>query len=216
MLSPELKQRILEATRHESSPTRAQWQARSAAWGLSALLVPLALFLALGGPRPGPRPEQLVLATGLGALATALILLGVALYRGPRLLGPARAWLVGVALLGPLLFLGWKLGLHAGLPNMTDPWMSRPGYRCFALTLALAAWPLAVLARLRRSSDPTHPRSLGLALGVAAGAGAAVLVDLWCPVGHLRHLAVGHVLPMGLLGLVGLIAGRRLLTPRVR
>ena len=67
------------------------------------------------------------------------------------------------------------------------------------------------LAWERWGSDPVHPRALGLALGVAAGAAAAVLVDLWCPVGHVPHLLTGHVAPMLLLGGLGALLGTRVL-----
>jgi hypothetical protein len=41
-----------------------------------------------------------------------------------------------------------------------------------------------------------------------------VLVDLWCPVGHVPHLLAGHVGPMLLVGAVGAVAGARVLGVR--
>jgi hypothetical protein len=216
MLSPELKQKVLASTRREPSPTRPQLVARTIALAASGVLVPLAIFLAASGTRLGPRPTALVAATAGGAFLVAALALWIALERGPSMLGRARGWLIGVAVGAPLAFLAWKVGFSAGVPGMMDAWPARAGYRCLGLTTAIAAWPFAVLALLRRGSDPTHPRSLGAALGVAAGAAAVALVDLWCPVGHLRHLLLGHVLPMALLGALGLIVGQRVLAVRAR
>jgi hypothetical protein len=55
---------------------------------------------------------------------------------------------------------------------------------------------------------------LGVALGVATGAAAAALVDLWCPVGHVPHLLIGHVAPILLLGGLGALVGARTLGVR--
>lgn len=131
------------------------------------------------------------------------------------MLGRPRGWLIAVALAAPLGFLVWKASLSQEF-NLTDPWPTRPGIRCLLLTFSFALAPLGALFFVRRGSDPTHPRSLGLVLAVAAGTSAAALVDLWCPVGHLRHLVMGHVLPVALLGLVGIWLGQRLLAVRVK
>ncbi len=61
---------------------------------------------------------------------------------------------------------------------------------------------------MRRFSDPTHPVLSGAALGAAAGAFSAFLVDLWCPVAYLPHLLLGHVLPLLTLTAVGAVLGR--------
>ena len=170
----------------------------------------------MGGPRPGPRPLALVAATALGAFAVAALAVYSALGQGRGMLGRARGWLIGVALAAPVAFLAWKLSWSGSFDHMTDAWAARPGYRCFLLTTLFALLPFAVLLFVRRGSDPTHPRSLGLALGVAAGMSAGALVDLWCPVGHLHHLLLGHILPMALLGLLGAWLGQRLLGVRGR
>jgi len=62
---------------------------------------------------------------------------------------------------------------------------------------------------LRRGSDPLHPVLTAAAFGAAVGAGAWVLVDLWCPVGYVPHVLLGHVLPLLLLiGLSALLGSR--------
>ena len=56
-----------------------------------------------------------------------------------------------------------------------------------------------------------HPVTSGAASGVAAGAGAWAMIDLWCPVAYPPHLLLGHVLPIVLLTVVGAVLGGRLL-----
>ncbi len=63
----------------------------------------------------------------------------------------------------------------------------------------------------RRGTDPSHPNSAGMALGVSIGLAVAVLIDLWCPVAYLPHLLVGHLLPIVILALLGFAIGRKLL-----
>jgi Negative regulator of sigma F len=54
----------------------------------------------------------------------------------------------------------------------------------------------------------------GAVIGFAAGACAWVAVDLWCPIAYVRHLLLGHLLPVFLLALTGALLGRLLLPPR--
>ena len=211
MLAPDLKRRILAATASEPSPTRRQRRIRSAARIASALAVPLLLFALMGGPRLGPRPLGLVAMTAIGTSGIAAIALFVAVGRGSSMLGRSRRRLIATAASAPVAFLLWKVAATWGVPHMMDAWPTRPGLRCFALTALLAAWPAVALVWERLGSDPVHPRELGVALGVAAGAAAATLVDLWCPVGHVPHLLGGHVAPILLLGALGALVGTRAL-----
>jgi hypothetical protein len=214
MLAPDLKNKILAAAASETSATRQERVVRSAILALSAVAVPLLLFTLVGGARVGPRPVGLVAMTVLGTSAIAAWALFAAFGRGQSMLGRSRGLLLGTALAVPVAFLIWKVAASSGVPHMLDPWPDRPGLRCLALTALFAAWPLVALGWERSGSDPVHPRALGLALGVAAGAAAAVLVDLWCPVGHVPHLLTGHVAPMLLLGGLGALVGARVLGVR--
>jgi hypothetical protein len=214
MLAPDLKHRILTAAASEASPTRQQRVARSAILAVSSFAVPLLLFTLVGGARIGPRPVGLIAMTALGTAAIAAVALFAAVGRGTSMLGRSRRRLLGTALVVPVAFLIWKVAASSSVPHMLDPWPDRSGVRCFALTALFATWPLVALGWERRSSDPVHPRALGLTLGVAAGAAAAVLVDLWCPVGHVPHLLTGHVAPMLVLGGLGALVGARVLGVR--
>jgi hypothetical protein len=214
MLAPDLKHRILTAAASEASPTRKQRVARSAILAVSSLAIPLLLFTLVGGARIGPRPLGLIAMTALGTAAIAVAALFEAVGRGTSMLGRSRRRLLGTALVVPVAFLIWKVAASSSVPHMLDPWPDRSGMRCFALTALFAIWPLVALGWERRSSDPVHPRALGLALGVAAAAAAAVLVDLWCPVGYVPHLLTGHVAPMLMLGGLGALMGGRVLGVR--
>jgi hypothetical protein len=212
----ELRARVLEAARREPSPARGAVLRRRAMWIAGAAAVSVLVFAAVGGPRPGPRPLSLILWTALGSAALAAGALWSAGGRGGSMVGRPRAWLWAVAVSTPLALLAWKVGCSVGDAQMMAPWPGRVGFRCLGLSLAMAATPLAALLAARKNGDPVHPRSAGLALGVAAGAAAWVLVDLWCPVAHPRHLLIGHVLPLVLLAAAGAWLGGRWLSMRPR
>ena len=42
------------------------------------------------------------------------------------------------------------------------------------------------------------------------------MVELWCPVAAPRHVLVGHVLPLGVLALLGATFGARVIAMRPR
>ncbi len=70
------------------------------------------------------------------------------------------------------------------------------------------------LMLVRRGSDPVHPAATGAALGAACGACAGVMVELWCPVGAPRHVAVGHILPIVVVAILGASVGARFIAMR--
>jgi hypothetical protein len=183
---------------------------------VAAIAVPILAFIAVGAVVPGPRPWSLIIVTAGGAFGIALAAVWTAFGRGGQMLGRARTRLLAMTVAAPLTFVVWKLLWSGQYDHMTDAWPGRPGLRCFGLTVLLAAWPFLALAGLRRRSDPTHPRTLGAALGVATGTCAAVLVDLWCPVAHPGHLLLGHVLPIAILGVLGIWVGDRILSIRAK
>jgi hypothetical protein len=215
MASQDLKARITASVQQQPSATRPQVARKVAVTLVSAVAVPVIAFLIVGSVRPGPRPWSLILATGAGAFGIALAAVWVAFGRGGQMVGRARTRLLAMTVAAPATFVIWKL-LWSSHYDMMDPVPERPGLRCFALTMLLAAWPFLALASVRKASDPTHPRTLGAALGVATGTCAAVLVDLWCPVAHPGHLALGHLLPIIILGVVGIWVGDRILSIRGR
>lgn len=208
-----LKALVEKAIHEEPSPTRAQMRTRNRAILVIGLFAALSLFLGLGGFRSwgAPRPLVLIAATFAGTLAISLTALRVAYWRSGGALGPSRSALLWVALAVPPLIFAWKVGWSAQFSGATDLWPSRLGLRCFGVSSAVGAPILAALLATRRRSDPVHPRAAGVALGVTAGAIAALLVDLWCPVGHPGHVLLGHVAPIVVFGALGAWPGSRLL-----
>lgn len=211
MASDPLKQRLLAAARSQPVPVRTEGAAQR-------LLAPLALLCAAagamcvplwvaGGPahaagRPAESGAWVLGGVLLLAVAATWLSLPPARSMLPRPRGQLLAVMAGV----PLLVGLW---LVLGHPAYADPF-ERTGLRCLALTAATAPWPFAALARWSRRLDPVHPRLTGGALGAASGAWAAVMVELWCPLADLAHVALGHVVPLGLLVALGALAGGRL------
>ena len=214
--SAALRARIIASASSEPSATRSQRFFRHGALGVATSLLPILVFLAYGGIRTSPRPATLVLETAFGSASIALGVAYLALGRGRSMVGRPRLWLVGLALLTPILLLALKVLLSARHPAMMAEWVERPGFRCLRLSSVLCAAPLCALLWSRRNSDPTHPYAAGAALGAAVGAGAWVLVDLWCPVAHVSHLLLGHVLPLSLVIAFGALVGGRILVTRAK
>jgi hypothetical protein len=208
-----LRQRVLAAVQAEPAPSR-DLVAAVDAWRIAgALAVTLALFAVRGGVRIGDRPWSLVVATALGAVAVMVAAGFVALARGRSMLGPPRARLWAMVAATPLVLLAWKWTWSSCF-DAHGP--TRLGLRCLGLSLAMAAAPMAALLGGRVRSHPLHPAATGAAVGAAVGAMSWTLVDLWCPVGYLQHLLIGHVLPLALIIGSGVFAGQRWLALRDR
>jgi hypothetical protein len=212
----ELRARVLQAASLEQAATRAGVRRRNTIILISACVVPVLLFLGVGGVREAPRPTGLVLQTSLGAAAIACVVGVVALSRGRSTLGRASVWFLGVAMAAPITLLGWKIASSSQFENMMQQWPHRPGFRCLWLSFALAAWPLVALILTRKGSDPVHPALTGAAIGSAIGSAVWVLVDLSCPIAYVPHLLFGHVLPLIVTTTIGAGLGRRFIALRAR
>ena len=214
--SPDLKARILAAAKAEKSPTRASMVAQVRLVIVVAVVMALAMFFHLGGIRLEPRPIAFVCGTAIGWSIVAAVAARLAFGRGGSMLGRPRVRLVAVTVVTPLLLFGWMYIWNLSFPETMTVWPGRVGFRCLAFTLAMAAWPLVALSYLRRERDPNNASAAGAARGVAAGALAGILVDLWCPIANPAHILVGHIAPMLILMGIGAIAGRILVGVRAR
>lgn len=212
----ELRARILEAARREPSPTRRDALRQTALIVAAAIVVDIGLFFWLGGVHWGARPVGLVLATQVGSCLMALLAVWGAFGRGRSMLGRPKRWLVWITVATPVLLLAWMLFWGAMYQQPVFTAAERIGLRCFAVSLALAAWPLALILRARRETNPVTPVAAGAARGAAVGALAWVLVALWCPQVNAAHLAVGHLLPLLVLSLLGSWLGKRMTAPTYR
>jgi hypothetical protein len=230
-VNAELRARVLAAAAAEPSPTRAAVSRRNkfmgmiaAASGIGAFVM-FAVFMSesqllrLGGevvPRQSlERPVWLVAATVGGALGVAATALWLALGRGRSMLGRSRRRLLYGGVLIPVSLLAWKIGCSIVFGDAMVAWPERPGERCLALTLLVAAGPLLSFLAIRRRA-PVQPALTGAVTGVAAGACAWIAVDLWCPVAYVPHLLLGHVLPLFVLAGAGALLGQALLSLRPR
>src|SRR4249919_3117732 len=153
--SAELRARVLDEVSRDRASSRAEVRARNTKLFVSAIVVPLVLFLICGGVRGSARPDLLVAETSIGSLVIAVTALMVVLKRGRSMLGRPAPLLLGLAL------VAWKLGVSARFPGMMERWPERTGYRCLLLSCLMVAWPLVAVVLVRRGSDPVHPRLTG-------------------------------------------------------
>lgn len=233
MTDAELHARIEAGLRKEPRPpTIAEVRNRNIALVVVALAVAIATFEWWGGIRElsgktppdlasmhasgfaYPRPIWLMASTFAGTLAVTLLAWRVILVRSRDALGPPRTQLLAGLLLAPLSLFVWRVGWSAFWEGGLVWVDTRPGLRCFGLSLLLASPVLLALMFGRRGSDPVHPGWTGAMIGMTSGATAALFADLWCPVGNPVHVLAGHILPMVLFALVGAVAGRRILDLR--
>jgi len=203
-----LKQRVLAAARREPSPPRRPRRRGLAAGG--AALAMAAVYALWGDPaHAAGRPLGVGAWIVLGLAALAVTVTRLVLPRR-SMLPPPTVRLLAVALGVPAVVAAWLLAWHAAYP---DPF-TQFGVRCFVLTLALTPWPFVALATAAPHAFPDRPWILGAALGSGAGAWAAVVVEVWCPLADPRHVAVGHVAPLVVLALLGALVGPWLLRRR--
>jgi len=209
--SPERRNRILASIGEIPAPTRRELARRQAWLVISGLLGALALFWVEGGLRATGRPPSLVAWTSLGT--SCFVGVGMWFLFTRTRSGHRRGWFVlGVATIAPIVaFVLWRYGLGQ-LYELASPWPTRPGYRCFALSVATGSIFLFALLLAWRRVDPMSPAATGAAFGAGAGLGSALLIELWCPVSYLPHLLIGHVLPIAFLAAAGAAVGRRMLT----
>jgi Negative regulator of sigma F len=208
--SPDRRDRLLAAIGAMPAPTRRELLRRQAWLIVVGVVGALTLFWVEGGLRATGRPPSLVAWTSLGT--SAFVGVGMWFLFTRTRTGHRRGWAVlGLATLAPIVaFVSWRYGLGR-LYDLASPWPTRPGLRCFGMSVATGGILLFALLTAWRHVDPMSPRATGAAFGAGAGLGSALLIDLWCPVAYLPHLLVGHVLPIAVLALAGAAVGEKLL-----
>ena len=169
----------------------------------------LAFDLSGGVVAVARRPASVTLRLAAGWTLAAIFFTWLACGRAVAVLGrrsPVRALgAVGC----PLALLGWTQVFHG---TYAEPF-EQLGDRCLAVTLLVAAAPLTGFLLLRRSAG-AHPTALGAAGGAMAGAWAAVVVGVSCPLSAPAHTLFGHVAPVALVVAGGALLGRKLLGAR--
>jgi len=209
-LSPDHKRRVLASVADMPAPTRAQ-VVRTRAWLFGCGVVgALAIFFLEGGVRATSRPPSLVALTSLGTAVIVGVGMWVLFTRGRSVLGRSGAQLLLAAVASAALFVAWRYRVSS-IYGFTEAWPERPGLRCLGLSIMTGALPLLGALLSWRRAVPVSPVTTGAAFGAGAGLGSALLVDLWCPVSYMPHLLLGHLLPIGVLALLGGVLGSRIL-----
>jgi hypothetical protein len=212
-LPRDLPASLLASIERTPSPTRRS--ARAYQWLVLPVsaVVAAALYAAYDGPEQGRggRDTWFYVASAMTWATVAVLSLRGALGRGAGASWRSRTALLACAVGTPAMLFGAMIALGSLDPAMMEIHPEKWGRMCLPLTLAAASLPLLALTYARRESDPVHPAMSGAALGSACGAAAGVMVELWCPVSTVRHIAIGHILPILLLALMGAIMGTQLL-----
>jgi len=207
-----LRERVLAAARRESEPDHQGGRNRVAVL-LRGFVVAGAIAFAAGihgTEAKTPRPLGCTLSLELLWLSLAVVATWAGVDRGRSMLGRPRVWRIIVAAVTPAALLAaWLPVAFAWPQTLADTSGLRAHLICIAMTMALAAGPLVAFARLRRRSYPVSPRLTGAALGAAAGAWGDAAHVMICGYTAPAHIVVGHILPVVLLTLVGLVIGDR-------
>jgi hypothetical protein len=214
MSGADLKARVLDATRREPSPTRAIATVRARRAWQGAIIVMLLVFFALGGTRLAVRPQALIVRTAVGWAGVALAATWLAVGRGGSMLGRQRVWLLAGAGLTPVLLAVVWFAVAMPMRETSVPHDVLAEARCFGASVALGVAPLVAFLMMRREGDPGDPGLTGAALGAAAGAWSALLIDLHCEMTGPRHVVLAHVLPAAALAVIGALAAKSVLAIR--
>jgi hypothetical protein len=209
----ELRARVLGAAQREPVASGKEGARRRLGVLLRGFAVAGAIAIAAaihGSEAKTPRPPGCILSLELLWLSLAVAATWAGVDRGRSMLGRPRVWRIAVAALTPAaLVAAWLPVAFAWPQTLADASGLRAHLVCIALTMALAAGPLIAFARLRRGSDPVSPRLTGAALGAAAGAWGDAAHALICGYTAPAHILIGHILPVALLALVGVVIGDR-------
>jgi hypothetical protein len=162
----------------------------------------------------GRSTSELLVEIGL-LVGLTFSVTGVAVARGERGFGRGATSLSLLALLVAPLYAALVLGpLRAsGAPVASLAVLSPWGVRCLGIAAAVGLLVLAGFATALRRGAVVASRLRGAALGAAAGAWAGLGVFLFCPASELRHLLLGHVMPIAAFTLLGFAVMPRLLRP---
>jgi hypothetical protein len=215
--SADLRARILAAARAEPVPPRAEGQRRNAFIIAGALVLPVVLSLLAHGPRAAGRPCGYVVALSIAWLMVSALATWGGVLRGTSMLGRPPSWRLVVATLTPVALLVTAMLAALLWPQtIIDDAGPRAHIGCIVFTSMCAVGPLVAFALIRRRSDPVAPRLTGAAIGAAAGAWGALSVELHCGHASPGHVILGHLMPVALLALVGVVVGHLVVAIRAR
>lgn len=154
---------------------------------------------------PSARGQLLVVACLLALLTVSAT--HVSLTRGRTGLGAPVSLLVAAGLLAVPAYAALVLvhPLHAGDPPALTAGLSPWGARCLIVAALVGALSFGALAAALRDAVPVARRWRGGVMGAAAGLWSGLAVFVFCPAGELDHLLIGHVAPVAMFTLLGLM-----------
>jgi hypothetical protein len=214
---PDLRIRVLAAASASPVVTRGEGLRRQAMAVAAGFALPLAISFSVGWPGAGGRPAAYVATLAAAWLGVGLAATWAGLSRGRSMLGRSAVWRVFVAALTPVALLATALVAALVWPGTRDDAAGATDLRvCVVVAMVCALGPLVAFAMVRRNSDPVAPRLTGAAIGAASGAWGALFIELHCAHTSVGHVALGHVLPVVLLTLLGVLVGDRVVAVRLR
>jgi hypothetical protein len=215
-LKAELKRTVLAAVRGVPSGVRADARSDTRTLFLTTLALSVGLFLVSGGLSHSAGRPRWFLVTSLATWSAVAALSARGAWRwGGSFVAGSGMQLATVAVGTPALLLAVSLALGRLWPGTGSADTSAGALPCLALTFAAAAYPLAGMLTLRRSTDPLHPIAGGASPSAASGACGGVMVTWWCPLSDAAHVLSAHVLPVAALAIIGAVAGDRMLAMRL-
>lgn len=215
--SAELRARVLAAASAEPVSPRGAGARRTTVVLVAGFMVPVAISLYLGWPSSGGRPFAYVATLAVAWLAVGLAATWGGVSRGQSMLGRSTAVRIVVATLTPAALLATSLVAALAWPQtLHDDATMGSHLVCVVFTLLCALGPLAAFAIVRRRSDPVAPRLTGAAIGAASGAWGALAIELHCGHASPTHIVLGHLLPVVMLTLVGVVIGDGVVAIRAR
>jgi hypothetical protein len=214
---PDLRARVLALANASPVAPRAEGLRRRALAVAAGFALPLALSYSVGGPSPGGRPVAYVATVTAAWLGVGLAATWAGVSRGRSMLGRSAASRVVVAALTPVALLATALVASIAWPRTRDDSAGMAAHVvCIVLGAVCALGPLAAFAAVRRDTDPVAPRLTGAAIGAASGAWGALFIEMHCAHTSVGHIVVGHLVPVVLLTLLGVLVGDRVVAIRPR
>jgi hypothetical protein len=199
---------VLAAAANEPVPARQEGARRRAALAVGAGLALVVGSIAASRPSVAGRPVAYVAAIVAAWAVVGAIATWAAATRGRSMLGRPPGWRIAVAAGTPLALVATSMAAAFVWPSPIEDVPAAAHGVCFAMTLGLAAGPLVLLVALHGATDAVRPGLTASALAAAAGAWGAVAIALHCGVAAPAHVLLGHVLPVVLLAVAGIAAGR--------
>jgi hypothetical protein len=213
----ELRARILAAAQAEPVPPREAGRRRNLLLVAGALVLPVTLSVWAHGPDAGGRPCGYVVALAAAWLLVSALATWGGVLRGTSMLGRSASWRLVVATLTPAALLVTAALAAAVWPQtLVDDATTRSHVVCIVFTFLCAIGPLTAFALMRRQSDPVAPRLTGAAIGSASGAWGALAIELHCGHASPEHVLLGHLLPVVLLGALGILVGHFVVAIRAK